>query len=256
MPAREYRVPAVEKGLDVLEVLAESETPLTLSEITRRTGLPKATVFAILATLRRRHYVEPDPSGRWSIGITLFGLGSSVIRRFGLRTIAAPLMREFAKQYACTVHLGIFDRGEAVYLHKEEGSTFVRFATAVGDRIPIYCTGVGMAMLAYMPADLVLEALHSHPPMPRTDRTITDVPKLLARLDSFRQQGFALDDEDDEPGVRCLGVPIFNEEGEVCAAISVTGLVGQLNDGILPTLAKEARALADAVSAALGHSPT
>ncbi|MDW8256437.1 MAG: IclR family transcriptional regulator, partial [Acidobacteriota bacterium] len=221
-------VPAVERALTLLEVLAESKRGYTLSELARLLRLPRSSTHCLLLTLERRGYLHRnEQTGRYMFGLKLLGLANKALSRIELRERAAPYLQALMQQTGLTVHLAILDRGEAVLVEKVEPPGLLRLATWIGKRMDIHCTGVGKALLAYLPEEEI-ERLIRERGLPRhNENTIASPKRLREELARIRAQGYSLDDEEDEVGLRCLGAPIFDHTGRVVASISVAGTIAQ-----------------------------
>jgi DNA-binding IclR family transcriptional regulator len=245
-------VPALDKALNILEALAESKLGLSLPEVVQRTGSAKSSVHCLLITLERRGYIHRNArTGRYMFGTRLFSLANTSIMGLTLREQAAPRLWGLAERTHLTVHMAILERGEAVLVAKYEPIGALRLATWIGKRMEVHCTGLGKAMLAYLPEDKVLRIIKEHG-MPRhNENTICSPKRLLEDLELSAQRGYALDDEEDEIGLRCVGVPIRQPEGEVVAAISVAGTTTQIpRENIVP-LSRELTETASKIVAAM-----
>lgn len=203
-------VEVVARALDVLDVFHDSEE-LGLNDVCERVGINKTRAFRLLCTLAERGYVEKTGDGNhYRLGVKLFERAANVRR--DLKQIAQPFMRTLQERFNETVNLGILHEGEVLYIDIVESSRAFRMAAGVGSRMPVASTSMGRAMLAYMP-DLPVSV------------SVSD-----GELDDVRQRGYARDNEDNEPGVACVGAPIFEASGRPIAAISVSGPVGRILD--------------------------
>jgi DNA-binding IclR family transcriptional regulator len=241
---------ALDRGLDVLEsVLADApETPL--AAVATRTGLPKPTVHRILGILVRRGYATSAGNGRYGPGPQVFagaGFANDALRYPGL---TGPHLQRLRASTSDTIHLGHRLGDEAVYLDKLDGSRPYRMASVIGMRLALHSSAIGKAILAFAAdRDSLLGRLNleSH-----TRKTITDLPTLVAQLGVVRLCGYAIDDEENEDGIRCIGAPVFDYRGDSVGALSVSApaLAFTTQDAI--SLAPELIAAADAVSSAIG----
>ena len=245
-------VPALDKALNILEVLAESRLGLSFPELVQRTGLAKSSVHCLLITLERRGYIHRHArTGRYMFGTRLFSLANTSIMGLTLREQAAPRLLGLAERTHLTVHMAILERGEAVLVAKYEPTGAPRLATWIGKRMEVHCTGLGKAMLAYLPDETVLGIIKEHG-MPRhNENTICSSKRLLDDLELSAQRGYALDDEEDEIGLRCVGTPIREPGGEVLAAISVAGTTAQIPRESVVPLSRELNETAVKILAAM-----
>jgi DNA-binding IclR family transcriptional regulator len=250
-----YTVPAISRALDVLEFLGANQS-VSFTEIHSRLGFPKSSTYQMLSTLEARGYVRRSGDGnRYELGLRLFELGNLSVSRLNVRSESLPVLRELAAATNQTVHIGILDGSEGVYLAKVESSRPIRIHSWEGKRIPLHSSSMGKVLLAWKPDDQVSDIL-AHVDFPKnTGKTITDRELLKAHLKTVRQKGWALDDQENEPDVRCLGAPVFDIEGNVIAAVSLSGSVTQMNDEALPRLLDFLLDGAKRISERLGNKP-
>jgi IclR family KDG regulon transcriptional repressor len=223
-PSSGYDIQSVVRALRVLELLAAEEASLSLRDITERAGLSKPTVFRILSTLKKMDYVEQEPvSGNYLLGLKVFEMGSAFIDKMSLRSFAMPLIQELVDKYNETVHLAILDKSDIVYIDKIDGTQTIRMMSAVGKRGPAHCTSVGKAILAHKSPEEQEEILGARELVKLTKHSITDKEALKKELEQIKQKGYAIDNEEQEIGLKCVGVPIFDYHGKVIGGISVSG---------------------------------
>ena len=203
-------VPAVERVLSILELLAGSRAGMPLPDIARELGLPKSSVHCLLVTLERRGYLHRNErTGCYLFGSKLFSLGNLALSGRELRDVAAPFLRALMEKTRLTVHLAVLERNEAVIIDKVEPSSMFKLATWLGKRMDVHCTGVGKALIAYLP-DEELRRLVEERGLPRhNENSIVTIRKLKDELVRARRRGYAIDDEEDEIGLRCIGAPDF-----------------------------------------------
>ena len=247
-------VPALERALTILELLADSRSGLTLPEIAHRLELPKSSVHCLLVTLERHRYLHRrEQTNRYLFGSKLFSLGNMALSNLELREVAAPRMRELAESTHLTVHLGILEKHEAVLIEKAEPPGVSKLATWLGKRMDVHCTGIGKALIAYL-SEAELDRLVSEQGLPRhNDSTIVSLRKLKHQLAQVRRLGYSTDDEEDEIGFRCVGCPVFGSDGKVGAAVSISGSTSQVREDNSPGLVREIMGTARSISAALGY---
>jgi len=253
----QYPVPSVHRAFRLLEILSESLSGLGVSELARRTAWPKSSIHNILATLAQDGFVARDPeSSRYRMTVKLFCVSGSVVEGIDIREIAYPFLVELAKATGETVNLGIMDGTQAIYVDTIAGSSAIRANTWPGKRLPIHRTALGKALVAELP-DHELEAIIKETGLKRsTPNTHTNLRDLKLDLQRIRKQGYAVDDEEDEIGMRCVGVPVRNYRGLAAAAVSVTGLARRLPIEGIPELAKTVMSTANLISEQLGHQAT
>jgi DNA-binding IclR family transcriptional regulator len=240
---------AVERALNILEAASQRREGLTNSEISRRLGIPKSSASYILRTLEHRGYLRRDAeSGRYRLGLKLLSLGGEAQAGLDLAEVALPFMRSLVERLGMTCHLAVIDQNEAVYIEKVEAPGFFKVNTWVGRRMYLHSTSVGKALLAWMPKAERDALLHYCDYKRRTPKTITSLSRLVAELERVHQQGYAVDDEENSLGARCVGAPIFDALGNVVAALGVSGTLTQMDAATMPRVADALKETARRVS--------
>lgn len=254
MVSEETSSTAVRRALAILEAVAARETGLTNSEISRKLTIPKSSASYILRTLESCGYLRRDPdTGRYLLGLKVWGLSRGVHSGADVKEASASALRRLVDRTDLTAHLAVLDRGEAVYLDKVEPHTFVRMDTWVGRRMAVNATGVGKALVAYL-TDADLEAvLRERGFARRTPKTITSRQKFLRELQKVRERGYALDDEENSLGARCVAAPIFDGSGRAVAAIGLTGTTTQIDKASVAKIADLVKDAARKVSHHFGY---
>ncbi|SMB97223.1 transcriptional regulator, IclR family [Thermanaeromonas toyohensis ToBE] len=212
------------KTLEVLEILASAREGLGVTEISRTLNLSKSTVHRILTALSHKQYVWKDEvTRRYKLGFKLLLLSSQVLDSLELRQIARAELVDLANKSRETVHLVWLDGDEGVYIEKIDTPETIGLLSRIGKRAPLYSTAVGKAMLAFMSEERLNSYFRRVPLVPLTPHTIVDEGKLREYLFRVREQGFALDCEENREGVICVAAPIFQADGKVIAAVSISG---------------------------------
>lgn len=246
-------VPSLERALNILEVLADSHRGLTLSNLAARTRLPKSSVHSLLLTLERTSYLHrSEVTGRYMFGTKLFSLATKSISRLELKEQALPFLLPLARDSGLTVHLAIPERGTAILIEKIDPPGLIRLATWPGKQMDLHCTGVGKALLAYLPKNEVLDLVRGSGLPQHNSKTISSAKRLGEELAHIRQQGYSYDDEEDELGLRCIGAPVFDRNRVCIAGISIAGTTAQIHPDNLDALARRLRQVADAISFQMG----
>ena len=249
-----YLVKPVYKALQVLIALGDEHRPLTLTEICHLVRLPKTTVFRYLQTLAQCGFVNHDrQADMYHLGARLFELGQLAGQQLRIRDVALPVMADLRERFNETVNLGILDGYDVVYVEMVESHHSLRMQAILGSRDPAFSTALGKAILAYIddPARHLPARL-----MPRTVFTIHTRAGVMQALAQVRQQGYALDDQENEDGARCVGAPIFEYPGRVAAAISVSAPASRLGRDQVSEVAEAVAAAAATISRQLGHIGT
>lgn len=221
---------SVIKALEIIELL-DSDGALGVTEISMRLQMDKSSVFRALNTLKSKHYVRQDPDTlRYSNSYKLFEMGHNVARETGLPKTAYRFMRQLAKDVPGAVNLGIRDGLKAVYIDKIESDATVRASMKIGQSLPLYCTAMGKALLAFLPQDRLNEILPRLMFEKATPKTHENIHSLLIDLKEVRQRGLGIDDEEHIPGLYCVAAPVFDSSGLTIAAISVSNVKMMLTD--------------------------
>jgi IclR family KDG regulon transcriptional repressor len=245
-------VGAVARAFSLLDRLSRDPS-LSLEQLSRDVHLAKATAHRLLLTLHALGCVRRDERDRWALTLKLFNTGSRALDHLDLYAAARPVAKELAEHLGETVHMGVLEGDAAVYVLKVESKHTIRMFSRVGRRIPLYCTAIGKVLLAHADAEERAAALRSMRLAALTPRTLTSRVALEAELDKVRRQGFAVDDEEHEHGIRCIGAPVFGHTGEVVAALSASWPTFRFpGDAILPAT-RAVREAAERVSSILGH---
>jgi DNA-binding IclR family transcriptional regulator len=227
---------------------------LSLAECALSLGYSKPTVHRILRTLLARGFLRHDEErGIYMLGVTNLRLGMTFLEQLDLRAEALPILREVGRRSGETVHLGVLDRSDVVYIEKVESTHAVRMFSQIGHTMPAYSTGIGKAILASLSFEELDDALPKRLEA-RTPATITDRKELLAHLAETRERGYSIDDVENEDGIRCVGAPVFDHTGTVCAGISIAGPVSRLTRERTPELGELVREAALDISQRLGYA--
>lgn len=251
---KEYSVPSVERALSVLQCLGQSKRGFSISEIGRRLKIPKSSAHLILTTLERRGFLQKNTqTGKYHFGLQLVSLSRSALENLDLREEAKPFLRSLMQETGLTVHMAVLEREEAVIIEKVEAPGLVRLASWIGRRLDVNCTGVGKVLIAFLPNDELDHLLRTKDFARHNSRTIISKTALRRELALVKQSGYALDNEEDEPGVCCIGAPVFDENGKVVAAISVAGTTSQIGTDRVPIVAGQVMRAARGISSRLGH---
>ncbi len=243
-PDRGGGVQSLDRAFSLLEHMAAAGGDVGLSELATRSGLPLPTIHRIVRTLVASGYVRQLPSRRYALGPRLIGLGDAASRMLG--EWARPHLAQLVDQVGETANMAVLDGDAVVYVAQVPSRHSMRMFTEVGRRVPVHCTGVGKALLAQLPAARVQEILARAGMAAQTPHTITDPDRLARELERIRHQGFAVDDAEQELGVRCVAVAVPG--GPSTTALSVSGPETRVSwaavEQIAPLLRQAAQALA------------
>lgn len=231
--SEKYNVRAVQRALALLRAFLSHDGGMSATELGKQVDLGPSTVFRMLVTLESQGFVEQDPAtGKYRPGVSCLELGSRFLKNNDLRSRAMAGLEQLRNEFGEAVHLTILQGNEVVYLEKLAGLHPIGFMSSrVGDRAPAHCTGVGKALLAHLPDDELVARYPTGKLTRYTEHTITDLDTLRAALAEAREQGYAIDQEEHELGVKCVAVPTFNHLG-IVAAISLSGPVERMDHHI------------------------
>lgn len=248
---RTQSVPALERGLLILEHLAQSRRGVTLSQLTTKLQLPRSTGHALLLTYQRCGYVQRDKeTGRYRLGSRLHTLASMALAGHTLRSYCSAYLNRLMRDTGATVHLAVMERGEVILIDRVEPSGTTKLATWVGKRMGLHCTALGKALIAHLAPDVLDDLVRKQGLIRYNENTIASIRKLRSACEQVRQLGYAVDDEEEEIGVRCIGAPVYNGGGEAVAAVSISGTKAQFED--IPAKAALVKYAAMAISQHIG----
>jgi IclR family KDG regulon transcriptional repressor len=220
-------VQAIERATLILDTLSLKPRGTSLRELSADVALPKGTTHRLLSSLAYFGYVRQDVKTKeYLLGFRLVELGNRLLNQLDLRTEAKPLLLELAKRVKETVHLVILDQNEVLYIEKvesDENSSGLRMASRIGSRTEAHSCAVGKVILADLSEDELDEYIRQKGLPKLTERTLADPVQLKEHLKLVRKRGYAVDDEENERGIRCVAAPIRNERGRVVAAASISG---------------------------------
>ncbi len=250
-----YRVQVIDRVFQILDVLAENKGELGATELAQRLQLHKSTVHRLLATLEQHRFLQKNPeNAKYRLGWRLFELGTLAVSRVELHSMARPHLAALVKQTGETAHLGVVAGGELISIASVETNRSLRLPGTVGRRSPLYCSSQGKSILAFLPETAAAEMIRGIQFKGYTRNTITTAARLKLELERVRKCGYALDNEEFEDDLRCIGAPVFNHEGQVVAAMSIAGPTYRVGAREIPRLAAAVVSASRELSAALGYS--
>jgi IclR family pca regulon transcriptional regulator len=227
-------VQSLEKGFRVLQAFTSEEPELVLADVARRAELDNATTFRLLNTLVLLGYVaKVGDTRRFRLTLRCLDLGFNAIAHSDLRRLARPVLRTLVGAVNEAASIGVLDGAEVVYVERvQAGLARLGVDVRIGNRVPVYSTAIGQALLAFLPRQTQIGILEAAPRVKRTDRTVTDLNTLLKRLDTVRRRGYAVSDQENVAGLCVLAAPVKDIDDVPIAAVSVAA-------PILRTSAKE-----------------
>ncbi len=226
-----YIIQSVTNALDLLEEFRGEDTELGVTELSKRLGLHKNNVFRLLATLESRGYIEQNKvTGNYRLGLRVLELGQVFIKHMGLLKMARPILEEIVERCQETAYLGLIRDDRLVYVDVVEATQPVRVISRVGVGLPVYCSAVGKAQIAFESEDEVDRILGEQVLKRYTDKTVSNWEELGRQLEEIRARGYAIDDEEFDDGIRCVGVPVRDYTRRVVAGISISGPAYRFTD--------------------------
>jgi DNA-binding IclR family transcriptional regulator len=217
-------VQSLARGLQIIEKLAQSETGLSITELAEEFGIDKGNLSRMMQTLVKYGFAEREKEGRkYVLGPQVVRLSRMLLLRSTLRDTAKPYLKQLVEQTGECAHLAILTQNQALYIDQVDSPSALRVTAGIGTMAPLHCTALGKVLLAFTGEPI-------HPPLKSfTLRTITDQTILERHLDLVRTQGYAIDDEENYDGVRCIAVPVFDYRGKCVAAIGISGPMSRLS---------------------------
>jgi DNA-binding IclR family transcriptional regulator len=252
-PVERYRIHVIDRAAQILDCFGFDHQELSVSEIGVKTGLHRSTAHRILMALEYNDLIKQNPStGKYHLGIKLFKLGHQAVSQLNLRDICRPFLSRLMNDTKETIHLAVLDDDQVLYLDKVEGPHALRMPSRVGRYIPTYCTSLGKAMLSCLDDQEVKSILRRQTLKPHTENTVKNINQLLADLGSVRKRGYAVDNEEIEIGLRCVGAPLRDYTGGMVGAISVAAPSARLSEKNTPVIGRMVIAIAAGISQKLG----
>lgn len=248
-----YRIQAIERAVSILNAFTADDPELGVTELAERVGLHKSTVHRFMVNLDAAGLVERNQrSGRYRLGLRIFELGGLVMQQMNLWDEALPFLEGLVRDTGETGHLAVLDGGEAIYIERVEARRALRVPSAIGRGYPAHATNLGKVLLADLPPERVAEIVSQKGLASYTPHTITDPGELDAELMRIRERGYAIDDEEYDEGLRCIGAGVRDHSGHVVSALGIGGPVTRITPARVEELADLVMAAASGLSRRLG----
>lgn len=250
-------VQSVSRALEILNFLTDNSDGVALSKVCEGTLLNMSTAHRLLGTLIAHGYVRQEPATKeYFLGPQSLRLAHTALAQFDIRNEAIGPLRQLASEARELANMAVLNADYAIYiLQVPAEERTIQMFTQIGARVPLHCSGVGKAMLAYMPEMRVQQILGDKALPAFTVNTITNMLRLRQELATVRECGYAVDDEEREEGVRCVSAPVFQADGQVRAAVSISGPSGRFPHARLHELGLRVRDAGLEISANLGYRP-
>jgi DNA-binding IclR family transcriptional regulator len=251
-----YTVPALSRGLQLLMQFNRNERELSGAELSRRLDLPRASVFRMLFTLEQGGFLERAPDGvNYRLGLSVLRLGFELLASMELTEVGRPVIEELRDRSSFSAHVVVRDAREVVFIAKAAGRNAMFHSIQVGARLPAHATVLGRTLMSDL--DMAeLAQLFPETPLPvYTPKTPTTLAELKALIDQDRERGYGVSMGGYETGISTIAAPVFNEEGRVAAAISISVPSQRIEDEALAPLVEMVRASAAQMTDRLRHLP-
>jgi len=248
-----YNIASLEKGIRMLELLA-ANGELSVSEAARLMDTNRAGSHRFISTLKDLGYVEKNSSNKYQPTLKIMTLAQKVANRFEIRRLAKPYMHRLSMMYKETINLGLFKNQEIIHIDKIDSLEVLRMDSALGDKAPAYCTGLGKSILAFLPDHELDHYLNTVERRPLAPNTITDKDDFLRELSRIRRNRYAIDDEEMSIGLRCIAAPIFDHNQYPAYAISISGPAMRLTHRALEEMKPQILEVSDELSRKMGSA--
>lgn len=247
------------RGLWILEELCKRAGGATQSEVARLVGIDRSTALRFLSTLELEGYIYRIEGGYYRPTIKIAEMARGILEDLEIKRYARNQLKDLSSQTSFSSHLALLSNGRIVYVDGEQAPGMVKVNADIGTVAPIHCSATGKALIAYLPPDEQKRMIANHLQGKKkftlyTPRTATDPLRLTEEFSLIQTNGYATDDEEYEPGVRCIAAPIFDAQGRVLASASVSGTTAHIDSGALAALAVPVCVAADKISMAIGCS--
>jgi DNA-binding IclR family transcriptional regulator len=240
------------KGVKVLEHLADNEF-LTVARVAKLMNINRASSHRFLSTLKELGYADKDDNSRYYLTSKVIELGMKVLDRFEIRKIARPFLQELSNKFNETINLGYFNGEEVLTIDKIDSTEILRMDAGIGGGEPAYCTSLGKAILAHLPAQQLETYLQATELIPFTPNTVISMDKLKAELMQIKENGYSIDDEELSVGLRCVGAPLFDHNGRALYAISLSGPSIRMGSKKIEEMSRELRKICQILSGQMGN---
>ena len=238
VPAADDHLKSLAKVMRILACFSTINRSLSLTELCAATGYPRSTTHRLISSMREVGLLDQERQrDRYRLGLKLFELGNIVLANLDLHREARRHVEALSQISGQVVHLALFDGRQAIVIHRANSPTDGSTPLTLIEAAPVHCTSVGKAVLAFQPAE-VIDAIIKVGLKQFTDKTITNGKKLLTELAQIRKRGYAVDDGEHQPGLRCIGAPIRDSAGRVIAGVSVSGPAWKIPTGEIDGLAQ------------------
>ena len=248
-------ITSLQRALDILSLFGAQTPELGITEIAKALDLHKSTASGLVYTLQRNGYIAQNPDNRrYHLGLQLVERAGVLLDQIEIRKIALPELENLRDWSRESVNLAILEENQIIYIERLLSDKSLGFRNHIGKRAWPHSTALGKAILSHLPEAEALEVLHSYPLESMTPNTITDLDALLSQFERFRQQGYAIEREENEIGGLCISAPIHSFAAAPVAAVSVSFPLSRLDESMISTYGGKVLESAQRISVKLGYS--
>jgi IclR family transcriptional regulator, KDG regulon repressor len=246
---------SIQRALDILDLFDKGQAEMGTTDISKALSMPKGTVAGLVFTLEQNGYLDQNPANRkYRLGFKLAERAGVLLSQFDLRQISAPILLDLRDICNESVNLGLLVGSDVVYIERLIGTNALSMRSEIGKREKAHSTALGKAIIAYLPEPSIQKYLSTTEFISVTSKTITDQSSFLVELQRTKDRGYAIDDEENEPGGRCVAAPIFDLDCKPVAAISISVPIQRMTVSQIPAFGEQVRSSARQISRKLGAS--
>ncbi len=247
------QVQSLTRALKLLQRLSAADMGMNLTELAGGLGLAPSTAHRLLNSMRQLEFVDFDEQQQlWSVGVSAFAVGNAYLKKRDFVAQARPFMKQLVAETGETSNLAILEGDSHVFVGQVECAEVMRMVVQIGSRGAVHAAGVGKALLSSLPEEQAMAIIGRTGLPALTEKTITSADTLAIQLAQIRRQGFALDDEEQSAGLRCLAANIYDEHGDAVAAISISGPTARITPERIPECSAAVSSAADRITHAIG----
>lgn len=247
-----YHIPNLSKACQVVELICNNPGDLSLKEIHQRLAIPRTTALRITNTLLEANFLAENDHGRLTLGVALVQIGVSALDKLDVRDFARPVLRALSNETGESSHLAVLNGNKSILLEVIDSPHPIRIASRPGTLVDLHCSSTGKIFLAFAVPDPV-ECCNGLELVAHTKNTNVSVEAVLASIEQTRKDGYALDNEEYLPGVRCIATPVMNALGRTIAAIGITASTSTFTKSKIRSMAGKVQAASNKISANLGY---
>lgn len=244
---------SLNRGLTILDILL-NKGPIGATEMGKYLNINKSSAYRLFATLEKWGFVEQDMvTLKYKLGLSFLKYNEKVLDGLDVREISRPYLKEIVERTRETAHLSVLHSTRVMIIDQEKGTEVVSVTTSIGDSEPLHCSAIGKAILAFLPQNKQEEIINNMEFKAYTHKTITGLEMFSLEIKKVLSNGYAIDDEELNPGVRCIAAPILNHKGKAVASIGVSGPISRIRMDNLKQYIDIVTSSAGSISNRLGY---